>query len=393
LGQFTLRLREVHPREHERIKQAGAMSFHLMGCAGDFADHAPQVAVARAMAEQVRDPGAPGGAKRAARKVSFLYHLGDVVYKDEVKTDAQGNDQREMYNAQFYAPYTSYGRQIFAIAGNHDGKVAGNAATSAVEHFMANFCARSTLRSPDNTTDERGAMIQPYPYWRLTTPLAYIIGIYTNIANGGMLDDPAHPDQRPQYDWLVAQLKDIRRRNARRSARKAVLLALHYPPYSGTSNFAQRGDPTLGPSNASHALPLGEVLQQAFVASGQRPDAVFSAHAHLYQRLTHRYGDGWEVPYLVVGSGGHGPVESMWKQCDHTEGTAKQTPFNAMLPPGHTLPADQRVRVVAFDDQSFGFLRVSIAGHKLTGEFFAASPGQMTLADTFTLDLERHRVV
>lgn len=401
LTRFTLRLRAVNPREHQRIKRAGRLTFHLTGCAGAFTDHAPQHAVAHAMAAQARDPAlganASGSASGPARKASFLYHLGDIVYKDDNKADQQGDDQRTMYNDQFYRPYTTYPRRVFAIAGNHDGKLTADPQTCAIEHFLANFCAHAARRSPDNTTDRRPAMIQPYPYWRLTTPLAYLIGVYTNIANGGLLDDPAHLSERPQYAWLVAQLQDTRRRNARAAQRhlpqKAILLALHYPPYSGTTNFTQRGDPTLGPSNASHAQPLAQVLRQAFAESGQRPDAVFSAHAHLYQRLTYRYADGWEIPYLVVGNGGHGPVESMWKACDKTEGPAQQVPFDAVLPPGDELPAGERVRVVAFDDQSFGFARITIAGGTLTGEYFAASPGPLALADSFTLDLAHHHVV
>lgn len=397
LARFTLRLRTVHPREHQRIKRAGAMTFHLAGCAGAFTDHAPQHAVAQAMAAQARDPGAGGDGSGRARKASFLYHLGDIVYKDDDKTDQAGDDQRAMYNAQFYHPYASYPRGIFAIAGNHDGKVAADSATSAIHHFLANFCAHAAKPAPDNATDRRAAMTQPYPYWRLTTPLAYIIGIYTNIANGGLLDDPAHPDARPQYAWLVAQLRDARRRNTRASERhrptKAILLALHYPPYSGATNFTQRGDPTLGPSNATHAQPLATVLRDAFAESEQRPDAVYSAHAHLYQRLTYRYADGWEIPYLIVGSSGHGPVESLWKACDKTEGAAQQVPFDAVLPRGDALPSGDRVRVIVFDDQSFGFARVTLAGGTLTGDFFAASPGPLALADRFTLNLATHRLV
>lgn len=397
LSAFTLRLRTVDPRRHVAIKRAGAMTFHLTGCAGSFTDHTPQRAVAQALTEQASDPSVGGGANSLARKPAFLYHLGDIVYKDDNQEDPEGADQREMYNAQFYQPYTTYPRHIFAIAGNHDGKRHPHPATSAIDHFLANFCAPRSARSPDNATDRRPAMMQPYPYWRLTTPLAYIIGLYTNIANGGVLDDPAQPDAHPQYDWLVAQLRDVQRRNTRAAqrgaVRRAVLLALHYPPYSGTTNFAQRGDPTLGPSNATHAQPLAEVLRQAFAASGQRPDVVLSAHTHLYQRLTHQSADGWETPYLIVGNGGHGPVESMWERCDGTSGAAKRAPFNAVLPPGHTLHAGERARVVAFDDQSFGFARLTVAEGKLVGEYFAVSPGSPRLADSFTLDLERHKLL
>src|SRR6185437_2178431 len=251
LGAFTLRFKDVHPREVERIKTTRAMSFHMAGCTGCFDDHAPQQSVARALAAQVREPGAVGCGDAMICRASFLYQLGDVVYKDDNTPDEEGHDQREMYNTQFYQPYSDYERPIFAIAGNHDGKHSHNKRTSAIVHFQRNFCATRSGRSSDNQTDQRAAMRQPYPYWRLSTPYAYILGLYSNIANGGILDDPSQPEVQPQYRWLVAQLADMKRRNARRKQRKAILLAVHYPPYSGASNFDQRGEPTLGPTNAT----------------------------------------------------------------------------------------------------------------------------------------------
>jgi hypothetical protein len=86
-------------------------------------------------------------------------------------------------------------------------------------------------------------MIQPYVYWRLDTPLAYIVGLYSNIANGGVLDDPtAYPvfTNGPQYQWLVGELKAVAAANSQNSPKKAVLLAVHYPPYSGATNFNVR---------------------------------------------------------------------------------------------------------------------------------------------------------
>jgi hypothetical protein len=392
LNQFTLRLREAHRREHERITAAGAMTFHLVGCAGDFSAHAAQRRVARVMATQARDPGTTGLRDGSIRRASFFYLLGDVVYKDENKADLDGDDQRTMYRRQFYAPYASYRRRIFAIAGNHDGKQTAHSATSAIDHFLANFCATSRERSPDNTVDQRAAMTQPYVYWRLTTPLAYIIGLYSNIANGGILDDPAQPDVQPQYRWLVEQLTSVREKNARRAVRRAVLVAVHYPPYSGARNFAQRGDPTLGPSQATGARPLATVLQQAFAESGQRPDAIVSAHAHLYQRLTYHYADGWELPCLIVGSGGHAPIESLGTRCDGTTARPKQAPFDAVLPPGVALPSGEQVRVAAYNSSSFGFMRLTVATNTLVGEFFAVDGERPALTDAFRLDLGTHRL-
>ena len=112
---------------------------------------------------------------------------------------------------------------------------------------------------------------------------------------------------------------------------RAVLRAIHYPPFSGASNFPERGNPNLGPTKHTRVLkPLAKILQEAFKASKLYPDAVFSAHAHHYQRLTYRCADGREIPYLIVGSGGHAPVESLAERCDGGVGRSPRRP--------HTIP-------------------------------------------------------
>jgi hypothetical protein len=236
-------------------------------------------------------------------------------------------------------------------------------------------------------------MTQPYIYWRLNTPLAHFVGLYSNIANGGILDDPSRQEDGPQYRWLVTQLRDIRSKNAHHAPRKAVVLAVHYPPYSGASNFVQRGNPSLGPTNARGARPLGAVLQQAFVESGQRPDIVVSAHAHLYQRLTYHYADGWELPSLVAGSGGHAPVEKLFTACDGTIQPPRAVPFDAVLPADLAYPEGESAQVVAYNDRSFGFLRLTIGSGRVSGEFFTATSQAVTRADSFSLDMTAHRII
>ena len=107
-------------------------------------------------------------------------------------------------------------------------------------------------------------MIQPYPYWLFETPVCYFVGLYTNDINGGQLDNPMET-KSPQYRWLIDTLQGIKAA----ANGKAVFLALHYPPYSGAANFAERGNPNLGPTPrrappAGTLLPLGNILQQAF---------------------------------------------------------------------------------------------------------------------------------
>ncbi len=77
-----------------------------MGCSGDFKNHLPGLQVAKAMAAQISNPRVSGGSSRAVG-TSFLFHLGDVVYKDEDPSDPEGKDQAAMYNSQFYAQFTS----------------------------------------------------------------------------------------------------------------------------------------------------------------------------------------------------------------------------------------------------------------------------------------------
>ncbi len=259
----------------------------------------------------------------------------------------------------------------------------------------------------------------------METGPASIIGLYTNVANGGILDDPTttpdlndpnYEQRAPQYRWLVRQLKDIRARNEARQKQgqepKAVLLAVHYPPYSYTANFAVRGDPKLAlivnpknvtpPPHAENAAPLANVLEKAFDAGGQWPDALLSAHVHSYQRLTRHYalkGDKRQMPCLIVGSGGH-TIEGMGTPCDQPEGAgevsltlARKVPATIQMqpPPGQTTRG--HLTLEDYNDAKLGFLRVTIAQRKLTGEYFTAHTGPLKCVDHFTLDLNAHALI
>jgi acid phosphatase type 7 len=407
---LRLKLKEVAKKESQTIEARGVMTFHAVGCTGCHADQMATTQMATAMAVQVDHPHRFGGAP-AAVPASFLYHLGDVVYKKDKDTAGEQSpppppekhhDFARLYDTQFYAPYAAYVPPIFAVAGNHDGKDQdsdGPTRKSAIHHFLKNFCGLEDGDPSDNTSSRRLPMTQPYPYWLLETPLAYFVGLYTNVNNAGQLDNP-EKNERPQYDWLVGTLKGIKEA----ADGKAVLLAVHYPPYSAAANFQERGDPNLGPTPrppGKSLEPLGILLQRAFRDSGQYPDAVLSAHAHHYQRLTYTYADGRQIPFVVVGGGGHIPVEKLTKPCakDQNTGNSGARP-EVVYPPGLTLSGGDRLELAAFNDQDFGFLRVTLdaSKHSLTGEYFAAanspSPSKALPAvdDSFTLDLRSRTV-
>jgi len=142
------------------------------------------------------------------------------------------------------------------------------------------------------------------------------------------------------------------------------------------------------------------ILQQAFQESKQYPDAVFSAHAHHYQRITYTYADGRQIPYLIVGCGGHGPIEDLVRDCDGNAGTPPALPAQVVLPPGLALPAGDQAQLVAYNDQDFGFVRVTLDRKRMImhGEFFIAygEVGDVSKSpapsDSFTVDLRAHRL-
>ena len=371
--------------ENQQIVSSGKMSFAMVGCSGD--------------PETQTNTGAVAQAITAAGDTSFFYHLGDIIYLEkgsDATTDGSDTvDTPPLWNTQFYAPYTNYAKRIVSIPGNHDGK------SSPITNYLEAFCSDpSHWPQPwaGNTTDQRPAMIQPYVYWRLDTPLAYIVGLYSNIVNGGMLDDPTRYSdftKGPQYQWLVGELRSVAAANSQNSPKRAVLLAVHYPPYSGASNFNVRGEPSQGPTpNASNAPYLAVALQQAFADSGQRPDAIFSAHAHLFQRLTYTFADGTVMPCLVAGCGGHSPLEVLSEQCDGETGASQIAPFPAVTPGSFQFPSGDSARVEYYednisDDSEFGFLKVTIEARILACQFIGATSGKAF--DEFKLDLDNRK--
>jgi len=396
----------------------GAMTFHMVGCSGDPDLTGPGLAAAGGMAAQIGSPTTPAVAP------SFLYHLGDITYT-ESGSDVTG----ALWNTQFYAQYAAYADSngplpIFAIAGNHDGKT-GTGPDTEFGHFDQNMCGTVGTVSPDNQADTvRTESTLPYPYWRLDTPLAWVIGLYANVSNGGVLDDPtaySDPTQGPQFKWLVEQLTWCKTQNASGTPR-AILLALHYPPYNGTIDFEERGNPKYGNDNSyPNAVPIGMVLQDAFTQSGQIPDAIFAAHAHLYQRITVAYSDSsgktsQQVPCFIVGCGGHTQLELMATECaGGTSSSFPAVPFNLFTqgtpPAGLTAPANATVTIECYADgtnqenQPYGFLTVTLtpsAGSThptLLCQFYTTpcnsqgsqvNQGAVVLTDSCTLDLTTH---
>jgi predicted phosphodiesterase len=315
------------------IGASASRVLHLVGDTGGVKDPHPQLHVAAAMV-----------ADRATSGASLLYILGDVVYFN--------GDENE-YGPQFYEPYAHYLAPIIAIPGNHDGDNSDDPSVPSLSAFVENFCSKTPHLDPQAGETNRDTMDQPNVYWTLTDELVTIVGLYSNVPEGGVIaEDQAH--------WLAEELRAA-------PASGALIVVLHHPPYS-CDNFH-------GGSAA-----MGKVLDSAFAAAGRTADMVLTGHVHNYQRFTRTIGSA-QVPYVVVGTGGY---HNLYPVANAPSGGAVATPFR--VAPDCVLDT--------FCDDHWGFLRLTVTAATIAGEFVAvAGNGTVTpRQDTFTLELSAHTV-
>ncbi len=338
----------IQGQQVKRIVNSEGISFHIFGDTGGTKSPAAQHIVELAMESDFDH-------KNPSRNPSFLYHLGDVIYKFGEATE---------YYSQFYEPYAHYPAPIFAIPGNKDGDVRPNSNEKSLEAFVNNFCAKSQEVTPDAGDIARDAMIQPNVYWTLDAPFVTMIGLYSNVPDGGVIKEA-------QFDWLKNELRTAPKD-------KALIVSVHHSPFSADEEHS--GSDT-----------ILKVFDKAFKQSGRLPDIVFSGHVHNYQRFTRELyegGEKHEVPYLVVGTGGHWKLHPMQK---HNSGNRINVPFK--------LPDRDDVVLEKYCDDRYGFMRVHVTPKKLTGKFYCiTSPFELQYKaakkiDDFELDLQRHKLI
>lgn len=334
---FHLQLQDVLAIEDmARIAQAGKLVFHVLGDTGGLHNDAFQRRVAKFLENDCDRPD-------PANKPAFLFHLGDVIY---VRGEAAS------YYSQFYDAYEHYPAPIFAIPGNHDGEF--NSGVPSLEAFVRNFCSREPHPSPDALDVERDTMTQPNVYFSLHTPLATIIGLYSNVPEGGIIE-------ADQVDWLIAELQHA-------PADRALLIAVHHPVFSADTHHG--GSPI-----------IKKVLERAMAASRRVPHLILNAHVHNYQRYTWHIGDR-DVPTVVAGAGGYRNLHSVARLA----GRPLHTPYR---PPGSEATLE------AYVDDRHGFLRLEVTASKITGKYYAVPTGtsdRPDRMDVFHLDLAKHRL-
>ena len=195
----------ILPDETKAALDTDSIVFHAVGDTGGIHGDDVEKAISHAMDQQI-------SRHKIRNQHPLYYNLGDVVYY---------NGQSSLYNSQFYEPYQNYHASIYAIPGNHDGDTNTRPgdpvdAEPSLFGFMRNFCDTTS----NHDSPYRPTMTQPYVYWTLNTPFATIIGLYSNV--DGTLDARGTSEQ---LQWFQQRVHNA-------PADKALIVAVHHPPYS-----------------------------------------------------------------------------------------------------------------------------------------------------------------
>lgn len=338
----------LHADEVEKIAQSGKLVFHSIGDTGD--ERGKQMDFVAAMMTQDYDDSPDGAAP------AFFYHLGDVVY---FAGDIDG------YGENFYETYAEYPGLIVSIPGNHDcqpddpqdGPVDPN--KKPLDGWIQNFMSKNPSQLGSlKTTSSRTQMNLPNVYWTFTTPLATIIGLFTNVSE---TEAEVHPDQ---LDWFKGELTAA-------DHNKALIVAIHHPPFSGDAEHS-------GSSVAE------KILFESFAATKKYPHLILSGHVHNYQRFTVKEsgaGGALDVTCVVAGNGGYSKLGKLHK-------------IDSKYPAA-PLQLSETLKLETYDQDNFGFLRFEVTKDQILGTYLSA-PYQETatpapkVCDSFAINLKTH---
>ncbi len=335
------------PAKEAAITAAGQIVFHSVGDTGSVSGPVTQALVADKMVSDF-DEANP------ADIPSFFFHLGDVVYYFGEAT---------YYYDQFYEPFRDYPAPILAVPGNHDGVVYPKEEAKSLQAFVSNFCCTAPTHSPDAGGLSRTTMIQPAVYFTFECPFVRVLGLYSNVledpgvisAQTGTTEANTILDNR-QIEFLKAALTRIKTENFT----GAIIITVHHPPFTGGSEHG--GSP----------LMLADI-DAACKATGVWPHAVFSGHAHNYQRYTRTVGSK-QIPFIVAGCGGHNPLSRLRANL--------RTPYKI----------NDTLTLNSFDFTDYGYLRCIANANTLTIEYHPQSDGGATKTpdDSVTIHLANY---
>jgi Icc-related predicted phosphoesterase len=281
-----------------------SMTFHVVGDSGGVQDGEFQNNVAAQMIDHLHSG-------KGAQPL-FCYHVGDVVYFTGMRDD---------YYAQFYEPYAHYDVPIFAIPGNHDGEVDDPSAQTSLDGWVDYFMQANPDVDPISKDAPRVQMNLPNVYWTLITPLATIVGMYTNVPEGGSIDST-------QQQWVTNEF-------ATAATDRAFILALHHPIYSFDVYH-------------SGSSKMADVVENAIRDTGRVPNLILTGHVHDYQRIERTIAKSGPTPFIVTGNGGYHNLHKI-----HTDDGGKAVDSGAVLKYS--------------TDKSWGFMTLTIDKTRISG--------------------------
>jgi hypothetical protein len=326
LPPYQYDLAENFPAIAENIDKEKKMIFHVVGDTGGVQDGEFQNNVAVQMIDHLTS--GKGG------KPQFCYHVGDVVYFTGMKDD---------YYAQFYEPYGHYDAPIFSIPGNHDGEVDDPTAQTSLDGWVDYFMQAHPDVDPISKDAPRVQLNLPNVYWTLITPRATIIGMYTNVPEGGSIDST-------QQQWITNEF-------ATAPKDRALILALHHPIYSFDVFH-------------SGSSKMADVLENAIWDTGRAPNLVLSGHVHNYQRIEKSIAPDGPTPFIVTGNGGYHNLHAV-----HSN-------------PGDEAP-DSKAVLKYVAAKSWGFVTLSIDKKTISGATTEVDrTGAVKAGDSFSYSAE-----
>jgi acid phosphatase type 7 len=296
--------------------------FHVAGDTGGVQDGEFQNNVAEQMIADLTSGKGP--------TPHFCYHVGDVVYFTGMKDD---------YYPQFYEPYAHYDPPILSIPGNHDGEVDDPTAQTSLDGWVQYFMQAHPDVDPISKDAPRVQLNLPNVYWTLVTPFATIVGLYTNVPEGGSIDST-------QQQWVTNEF-------ATAPTDRAFILALHHPVYSFDVFH-------------SGSSKMADILENAIRDTGRVPNLVLSGHVHDYQRIEQAIAPGGPTPFIVTGNGGYHNLHAV-----HSA-------------PGDKAPDTGAVLKYAAA-KSWGFMTLTIDNNTISGVTTEVDRnGKITKGDTFS---------
>ena len=134
-----------------------------------------------------------------------------------------------------------------------------------------------------------------------------------------------------------------------------IVVAVHHPPYSLDKTHGGYPD-------------IVVALDQAMETTGVVPHAVLSGHVHNMQRFTWRRNNR-EIPYVIDGRGGYANTDRLAHKLQKVDGEYPTAPVTARSEEDPSLKLDLNY----YDQESAGFLRVTVTAETLTIDSFSVS--------------------